>query len=358
MSELFRIDDSRMPLRLGSALRVPSYAYPNWGIPLGAYRIESDTTYTSEWREGSPRQMQYVIDAVLEAGFGNNSQILRDSCARVVAQEVRRLSEKPAIRGRINCMDIGAGVSTVNIFDAIPDNYKDRVFFTLVEPSEKRAEDAASKLSEKGLNRGKDYRVIVAPDQHLLAFVKPESQDIVTYVATLHHHSYIDNPLAIVRATMDRDGMLVISDWHNPEWEHPNRVYNALKEDFDAEEFGWEGKEKDLALFARAYPKAFEEAPKLYEDNASYMQIRKFWQGYARIRKKAIEAREFAENDDILMLEAHIPVERQNEVLRKAGFGLNSTFFEDNNGKEVLKHNPEQLLPDSRLLMTTVAYKQ
>ncbi len=360
MSELFRIDDSRMPLRLGSALRVPSYAYPNWGIPLGAYRIESDTTYTSEWREGSPRQMQYVIDAVLEAGFGNNSQILRDSCARVVAQEVRTLSENPAIRGRINCMDIGAGVSTINIFDAIDDNYKGRVFFTLVEPSEKRAEDAASKLSEKGLNRGKDYKVIVAPDQHLLALVKPESQDIVSYVATLHHHSYIDTPVKTVYVTMKKGRrMLVVSDWHNPEWEHPNRVYKALKEDFDAEEFNWETKEQDLKAFAEAYPKALEKAPELSPlDHASYMQIRKFWQGYARVRKKAIKAGEFDENDDILMLEAHIPVERQNDILRKAGFTLYPRFHEDSNRKDTVKDNPEQLLVDSRLLMTTVAYKQ
>ena len=358
MSELFRIDDSRMPLRLGSALRVPSYAYPNWGIPLGAYRIESDTTYTSEWREGSSRQMQYVIDAVLEAGFGNNSQILRDSCARVVAHRVRKMIKNAALKRKINIMDVGAGVSTINIFDAIADNYKDRVFFTLVEPSEKRAEDAASKLSERGLSRGKDYRVIVAPDQHLPAFVEPESQDIVSYVAVLHHHSYTDTTAMIINAAMKKKGQLVISDWHNPEWEHPNRVYRALKDDFDAEEFSWEGKERDLALFARAYPKAFEEAPELSPlDRASYMQIRGFWQGWARVRKKAIEADNFDENDDILMLEAHVPVERQNEVLRNAGFELNPTFLEYNNGKKV-KHNPEQLLPDSRLLMTTVAYKQ
>ncbi len=359
MSELFRIDDSRMPLRLGSALRVPSYAYPNWGIPLGAYRIESDTTYTSEWREGSPRQMQYVIDAVLEAGFGNNSQILRDSCARVVAHRVRKRMENAAFKGKINIMDIGAGVSTINIFDAIGDNYKDRVFFTLVEPSEKRVEDAASKLSEKGLKRNKDYRVIVAPDQHLPAFVEPESQDIVSYVAVLHHHSYTDTTAMIINAAMKKKGQLVISDWHNPEWEHPNRVYNALKDDFNPDEFNWGTKEHDIRAFVDAYPKALEEAPELSPlDHGSYTQIRKFWQGWARVRKKAIEAREFDENDDILMLEAHVPVERQNEVLRNAGFMINPKFMEDLNGQDNIKDNPEQLLDDSRLLMTTVAYKK
>ncbi len=359
MSEMFRMDDSNMPLRLGSALRVPSYAYPNWGIPEGAYRIESDTAYTSEWREGSPKQMQYVIDAVLEAGFDNNSQILRDSCARVVAAKVRNLAQSPKRRERINYMDVGAGVSTINVFDAIDDNYKERVFFTLMEPSEKRVEDTASHLSKKGLKRNKDYRVIVAPDQHLLAFVKSRSQDIVSYVASLHHHSYTDTTAKTVNVVMKKKGQLVVSDWHNPEWEHPNRVYKALKEDFDTEEFGWERKEIDLALFARTFPKAYEEAPELSPlDHGSYMQIRKFWQGYARIRKKAIDTGEFDVNDDILMLEAHVPVERQNEVLRNAGFMISPKFVEDLNGQDNIKDNPEQLLNDSRLLMTTVAYKQ
>lgn len=358
MSQLFSIDDDSMPLRLGSALRVPSYAYPNWGIPLGAYRIESDTAYTNEWREGSPRQMQYVIDAVLEAGFGNNSQIIRDSCARVISSRVRAISEKRTEK-RVNYMDVGAGVSTINAFDAIDDKYKDNVFFTLVEPSEKRAEDAASKLSERGLNRNKDYRVIVAPDQHLLAFVEPETQDIVSYVATLHHHSYIDTTAKIVNVTMKPGGALVVSDWHNPEWEHPGRVYKALQQDFDADEFNWKTKERDLSAFAEMFPKALEAAPELSPlDHASYIQIRGFWQGYARVRKKAIEVGEFDENDDILMLEAHVPVERQNKILENAGFTINPKFIEDSNSEDKVKDNPEQLLPDSRLLMTTVAYKQ
>jgi len=353
--EMFRIDDSRMPVRLGSALRVPSYAYPNWGIPIGAYRIDSDACYTGEWKEGSPQQMQYVIDAVLEAGFGNNSQILRDSCAKVVANDVKtilnNLKLKKPGKKKIFYTDIGAGISTVNVFDAIDDDYKENVFFTLVEPSEKRAEDAATKLSEKGLDRDKDFRVVVAPDQHILAFIDPGSQDIVSYVATLHHHSYIDTPLRAANVVLNDGGRIVISDWHNPEWEHPNRVYVALNEDFDPDEYGWETKDVDIKAFTEMFPKALEEAPSLSPlDEASYHQIRKFWQGYAKIKKKAIDEKQFNEADDILMLEAHIPVEQQNRILSKAGFKISSI-------PDSMIENPEQLLQDSRLLMTTLAYK-
>jgi len=361
--EMFRIDDSRMPVRLGSALRVPSYAYDNWGIPLGAYRIESDACYTGEWREGSPQQMQYVIDAVLEAGLGNNSQILRDSCARVVSHLVKKTLTDPGSnrpgKKKIHYLDIGAGVSTVNVFDAIDYKYKESVFFTLMEPSEKRVRAAAEKLTEKGLEEGNDFRVIVGPDQHLLAFIDPESQDIVSYVATLHHHSYIDTPLRAVNLIMKDGGQLVISDWHNPEWEHPNRVYRALLEDYDPDEYGWDTKDDDIKAFVGMFPKALEEAPSLSPlDEASYQQIRKFWQGYARIKRIAREAGQFSEANDILMLEAHIHVEQQNRIVSSAGFNVSRPSTGEMKEREIMKGDPDQLLDDSRLLMTTLAYKR
>ena len=45
----FEIDSSRMPLRLGSALRVPSYAYHSWDIPIAVdYTKERDRQYEME----------------------------------------------------------------------------------------------------------------------------------------------------------------------------------------------------------------------------------------------------------------------------------------------------------------------
>lgn len=358
MKDQFTIDDSRMPLRLGSALRVPSYAYPNWGIPEGEYRISSDACYTSEWESGSPRQMKYVEESIKKTGFGNFSQILRDASAEIVAHRVSELAKNPRIK-RINYMDVGAGVSTVNSFDAIDDNHKDRIFITLVEPSRKRLEKTASDLSKRGLVIDKDYMLIESPDQHMLAFVEPETQDILSYVATFHHHSYIDTPARHAKVTMKDGGILLIADWHNPTWEHPARVRRALIDDFDKDEFEWETKEKDIRAFEEAYPKSLEEPPELLPlDHSSYMEIRKFWStGWSTIIKDAIKKGKFDERDEIKMLEAHRPVERQNEELYRAGFNLHPEYEERLIYDGLIKENPHQLRKESRQLMITVAQK-
>jgi len=79
--QLFSLDDSRMPLRLGSALRVPSYAYPKWGIPYGSYREESDACYMSEWAGGTKSQVECVRAALAEAGMLDYTNMLRQAAA-------------------------------------------------------------------------------------------------------------------------------------------------------------------------------------------------------------------------------------------------------------------------------------
>ena len=116
MDELFRIDDSRMPVLLGSALKVPGYAYPAWGIPAGFYRKTSDDLYAVEWEGGSPRQMQYVIDAITRTGLGNFSQMLRNSNAAVVSHLVQQTD------GRVSYLEPGAGVSTVVAYQKMIDD--------------------------------------------------------------------------------------------------------------------------------------------------------------------------------------------------------------------------------------------
>jgi SAM-dependent methyltransferase len=361
MTQPFSIDDSRMPIRLGSALRVPSYAYKNWGIQEGEYRITSDAAYTMEWESGSDRQMNYVVDSIKRTGMGNFSQILRDSTAEVVAYRVRDIlssKREGLFNGEVQLMDVGAGVSTVNIFDALDKNDKNRVYLTLVEPSRERLDSAAFELEKRGLKENLNFRLIQAPDQHLLAFVEPGTQDIVSYVATLHHHSYFDTPLKHAYHTLNGNGIIVISDWHNPEWEHPARVREALVEDFDADDFGWETKDADIWAFERAYPKSLETPFEMGElDDASYREIRKFWsEGWAKVRKDAIEIEDFDPRDDIYMLEAHRPVEMQNGQLSSVGFKL-YTDFQEKLTRDLGYENPHQLRKESRLLMTTVGNK-
>ncbi len=349
MSEMFRIDDSNMPVALGSALRVPSYAYRNWGIPEGRYRKESADCYAIEWEGGSPLQMQYVVEAITKTGLGNFSQLLRDKNAEVVSSIVKNSNK------RINYLEPGAGVSTVDLYRRLEKDGVDaeKIFSSLVEPSVERIESAAETLEKMGLKRGKNFNVYGGrKDTDALVLVGPRSQDVVGTVAQIHHHAYLDSPLGILAATLDRGGYLVSSDWHNSLWEHPNRVYEFL------DTFEWETKDQDMEAFCKMYPMAMDKSPPVTgpDKNANNM-IMDFWKGWADVRKNAIEKGEFNPADDILMLEAHKPVERYIEEGKNVGFRTYTNGVQRLMDDGVITDNPMPLVEDSSILQTTVLQK-
>ncbi|MBI5332120.1 MAG: hypothetical protein HZB65_00960 [Candidatus Aenigmarchaeota archaeon] len=356
--QLHEIDSSEMPVCLGSALRVPDYSFENWGIPSGSHREESDRQYEIEWKAGSSKQMTYVVEAITGSGLGNYSQMLRDANADIVANIVKQSQE------RLNYIEFGAGVSTVNVFQRLADENVPKElwpFATLVEPSIRRlvgnSEDSAEKdpnavaqrlYNELGMEEGKDFVLYVAKDTDIHGIVNPNSQDIASYVAVLHHHAYIDTPLKAVYNVLSPGGILNIADWHNAMWEHPNRVYEFLRDEFD-----WSTKTQDLLKFVLAYPKASEPAPELSElDAASNRNIKKFWKSWASVRKREQEAGVFRPEDDIWMLEAHRPVARQNEVLTATGYVLDSQLI-----KDLQAENPRRLVKDAGILYVTIAQK-
>jgi len=316
-------------ITLGSPLRVPSYAFPSWRIAGNELKLrsESEESYDSEWKSGSPRQMQYVTDTTMRAGYGDFPQLLREETAKSVSEMVRKEKERVAI------LDIGAGVSTVVLFDGLNENDKNRVYLTLLEPSEEKVEDAARELNE----RGASYKVIVGKDLDIPYKIRPESQNIITAVASIHHHAYLDRPFRIIYDAIKRNGSFITADWHNSMWEHPERVYRFLQE------FDWPGKEQDLKDFKNAYMKGIDPAPKLtgIEEYTNDM-IRTFWKNWIDVRKEAMEKGEFDSRDDIWMLEGHRPVEGYAEEMRRIGFEIEDIY---------------QLLPDSRLLMRITAKK-
>ncbi len=341
----FEIDSSRMPVKLGSALRVPSYAYPDWNIQGDEkwLREESDRQYEMEWKGGSPRQMQYVVEAITGSGLGNYSQMLRDANAELVSRTVQ-LSDAV-----VNYIELGAGISTQNVYQRLLNDGIDieRVHGTLVEPSRERIETTAANLEKMGLKRGKNFNTVVARDIDIPNFVKPNSQDIASYVAVLHHHAFNDTPLAYVHDALKIGGTLIIAEWHNAMWEHPNRVYEFLQE------FDWSTKHEDLDAFVAAYPKALDKAPDLSDlDASSNRNIRKFWTSWANVRRREIDAGVFRPDDDIWMLEAHKPVERQNEALVQLGYKLDTPKI-----RELQDTNPRRLIEDAGILYVTVAQK-
>ena len=310
--QLFSLDDSRMPLRLGSALRVPSYAYPKWGIPYGSYREESDACYMSEWAGGTKSQVECVRAALAEAGMLDYTNMLRQAAAQEIAGRVRDYE------GQVNILDIGGGDdgkvtgSTIQIFDALEENDKDRVGMVIVNPSFAFANAARVAFAKRGFT---NYLIFVDKDTRISEILLDESQQIVANVATMHHHAYLDTPFRAVGYAIAAGGVFVSADRHNPEWEHPARVLKALEEDFE-----WETKGADIDAFKGLYLACSEQAPPLIpEKEASYMQIRQFWQGWAKVRAKAIAEGSFVPEDDIYMLEGHRPVSRYEAVLAVHG---------------------------------------
>ena len=343
----FSIDDSRMPVRLGSALRVPSPAYRQWGIEKDAYRPDSERQYETEWAGGSPKQMEYVVRAITETGLGNFSQMLRDANANVVSGLIR------GMKGRVNYLEPGAGVSTEHLVDRLlADGVDmDRVHMTLIEPSEERLERTAENLGKKSLVRGKHFNAYPGKkDTDALAIVGPWTQDIVSHVAELHHHSYLDAPMHTLASTIKEGGYFCSSDWHNSMWMHPNRVYRFLQN------MEWETKERDLAAYRRAYPRAVESAPTRNEDLEANRMIMEFWKGWARVRAEAIGRNEFDPRDDIFMLEGHRPVGHYQSEAQRAGlFKIAPDHPLRRDG--TLPENPYKLVKGSSILNALVMRK-
>lgn len=335
--------------RLGDEKRVPSYAYSKWGLVEGMWKRASDECYRSEWEGGSPRQMQYVVEAITGAGLGNFSQMLRDLNAEAVAHLVDK-------HGRIRYLEPGAGVSTVNVYQTLQKKNIDleRVFATLVEPSETRLAATVLALTQMGLRENKNFKAMANKDTNVLSCVSDNSQDVISCVAEIHHHSYLDRPLKMLYRSLKVGGVIMIVDWHNSMWEHPARVLQALREDYE-----WPTKEEDLEAFKQAYPGAIEEPPELQAGDAeANRMIREFWKSYGRIKAEAIAKGEFSKDDDILMLEAHRPVERQMEEMERAGFLRDSPVVTEELIDALgLDGNPHQMLPSSRLLMFSVGVK-
>jgi SAM-dependent methyltransferase len=340
---------------------VPSYAYANWDIPAGSNREESDKQYEIEWKGGSDKQMDYVIEAIKATGLGNYSQMLRDENARLVAKIVRDSKE------RLNYLEVGAGASTISVYKKLKDYGLDldKLYGALIEPSQKRLDimihgdekTKAEGLESLGLKEGQNFQTYAMRDIDVARFVADNSQNIVSCVAQIHHHAYLDTPLKCLYNALKPNGIIIITDWHNSMWEHPNRVYEFLKNEFE-----WPEKEEKLKEFVQTYPKALEQAPALSEINeGANRHIRKFWKGWEAVRKREITNGNFKPEDDIVMLEAHRPVERQIEAMKEVGFAIDSPYvlaLQVEQGEHADGHtNPIRLVEDAGIHYVTVGQK-
>lgn len=318
-------DEGLMPLFMGSPYRVPDYAYAAWGLHPTDEKTVVDL-YQAEWALGNAGQLDLVSKASVEAELGDYPDLLR----RSAAQEVARVLSAKKFSEPIRILDIGAGpgLSTLAIYEALPERLRSTTEFILIDPSSESKAVAEKVLKESNVR----YRYMLGTDVDTLPTLSDGSFDVIVGVASVHHHSRI--PFELYQRVLKPGGSAVFADWHSSIWEHPYRVKQFLGQ------FDWEMKDTGISHWTSVYSQSATLPERLQNpgDLKANDQITEFWKAYVRLTK---------ENGDvgtnaIWPLEGHRPVERYVADMKKVGFDV---------------EEPRQLLPDSRLLMITIGQK-
>ncbi len=333
----YQINDSRMPVGLGTAAKVPWYAWANWSVD-DSYSdniIIGEEGYRLEWDLVTEQGHEDIKKASENAGFGNMP--LNEVNAQIVSRTVQNNRRNNYI------LDVGAGSgnTSVSIVERLyNDNVDlDRVHITLLDQAKESLGAARERLESNNLKYGKNFETVQGTDWEIPDKIEKQ-MDIVTTVAALHHHPDILRTVDNFYNVLKKEGYLFVADWHNSMWEHPNRVYKLLKM------FDWKTKDRDLDAFLEAYPKAFDYCPEPEDplDRKANEQIMGFWLEYAKIKS--------TENNQFMILEGHRPHHRYLEDYNAVGFSTESPGLID-----IMETNPIRITPGSNLHMETGAQK-
>ena len=348
------------PLVIGSALRVPSPAYPMWGIEgeRSALHELSLLTYQDEFADVSDSWMNSVIEAVTRADLGNRSQMLRDGAGRTAAfLTAQLLKEQPYV----NVLDVGCGpggslIAYLDELEKLDPSYKERVIITAVEPSKTLAKAVAT-LEERGYVSGDTVHPVHARDIDMGGHIRPLSQDIVINVAGIHANADLSYSMgAIAHVLRNGGGYFVSGDWHHGRWLHPSYTYQLLDE-MDAERFGWQNKGETMDEFAKLFPRANEKTDNSSMDPADAQAIReieRYWRdGWVPVRLDKIQHGDLRPPDEQIMLEGHRPVEMYVSEARPDGMFLDEQVVADG----IMSANPQQVVPGTNLNMLLVLRK-
>lgn len=319
-------DESLMPIIMGSPFRVPDYAYLSYGLKF-TNKESANKAYQAEWAAGNKDQVALVGQALAQAGFKNFNEILQRDTARTVS----KITHCSLLEDTVTIADIGAGPggSALAIIKALPEEIKQQTTMLLVDPS-KESLASAGQLME---NEGVKYELFTGMDIEVLKNWPDKSVDILTGVASVHHHAEI--PFDEYTRVLKDGGSAVFADWHHDLWEHPARVLKFLGR------FDWPQKEQGLADWIATYPEALNNPDANFTatpaELAAREQITRFWLAYKNITDGANLGR-----NAIWPLEGHRPVRWYIEGMRKAG---------------LVTAPPYKLLPESGLLQISMGLK-
>jgi len=320
---------------LGSAYRVPSCAHATWSLnDRDAIRL-SEEAYRAEWDDLRGDQHALIARASELAGLADANRLLNEENARVIASAFRSFD------GMIRILDVGAGTgdTTLSILESLDKSEWARAFFTLVDPAERLLEDADRKLRERGLREGEHFALHVASDLDIPTIVAQESQNIVTAVASIHHHAFLEGPFERCAWAVMQGGIFTTADWHHGLWEHPNRVLGLLRE------LRLRVPEEEMEGFVRSHPRAPEAIADVKDprEKRAREQIANFWIEYSEL---------VGDEWRLQILEGHRPATRYIERMESVGMDTRGTPI-----GELIAANPYAILPESSLLCICVAQK-
>jgi len=295
------------PIRLGSPLRVPSYAWGNWGINWAnenEFRdliTLSEQKYLEEWELTSEQGYADIAEAAKMAGLGDANQLLNEACSQYVINEIEKQGKT------LNILDVGAGNGNTSLSIAKRVGRLEKPIITLIDVSPKALSEAEVKLERTGYKNGTNFFTESIRDSESDLHFKEESFDIIISVAALHHHADLKVGLQPLVKLLKKKGLFIIGDWFNSLWEHPFRVLSLL-----LALPNWDGKGKDIQKFIQLFPNA--EIPEIEVNSLLQMAnnlIIEFWKNYGYL-KKSLPA-------NFYILEGHRSADHYYKELRDTG---------------------------------------
>ncbi len=351
MSEYFTELKIGSPCELGPPVRIPKNWWNNWKINvtprnekiLNRKSIES---YRYEFSRYNIEERMETISLCSTISLKNNFPwLLNQQNAKIVAE----LAYNTKGRIRITDVGVGSGRTSVMLFGQMLKKWTEnglgekdllrRLELTILDPSKHMLKESAKVLIDKGVK----FTIIHGMAHEITDFIEKEDQDIVMEVASTHHYADYSPPFSAIHEVLKPGGFFVQSEWCHSLAQHPSR-YRKILELYD-----WKGKEEDLRKFDEAYNPNKETIPEPrdeMEKNANRQMI-EYYKSRGILMSKFIA----------YFLEGHCPAYILLDYLKKTGFRTDTESIKKLIANKIIENNPQQILPDSSLLMSIVAQK-
>ncbi len=210
-------------LDVGSPLRVSFHYWGNWGFAFDPTKQDclllydaAQDAYSTEWMPTGNELNNLVAQAAINAGLGDVNKLMNKKVAEIAVDLIKDIP----FGNIINIADIGTGTGAVVLeIVNLLGNDDNRLIFHLVEPSEKRLEQAEKELRSKGVQRIETYNCRDVE-------YNSDQADIVVSTAAIHHNSFLRQALRNVYEHMHPGAFFINGDWNISLWDDPISFIN------------------------------------------------------------------------------------------------------------------------------------